>query len=119
MFSGVMSTTRWITRTAIGQKALTRLLQNIEEWKFGKDMAPLLSRLNAVDKPPSQHRRAVELIVEETAGRIYRLMYILVSEFAAIHGGDPTANQTISILKALVVVTGDDNSTLSAKGKLR
>jgi hypothetical protein len=105
-------------REGLGQTALTRLLQKIEEWKFNKDMAPVLERLNAVGALPSQDRRvAIEVIVQEEANRIYRVMRILADQFAATRRGDPVADRIISALQAMVAVSGGNQPTLSADGQ--
>jgi hypothetical protein len=105
-------------RDGLGQTAFTRLLQNIEQWKFGKDMAPVLGRLNAVVALPVQNQRAAtELIVQEQANRIYRIMRHVADQFAATRQGDPIADRIIPILMEMVAVSGGNKPTLSVNGQ--
>jgi hypothetical protein len=103
----------------VGQKSLQQLLQNIEEWKFRKEMAPVLERLNAVRAlPPVDQGTAIASIVQEQVNRIYRIMRFIADNFESTQKGKVAADRIAPLFKAMVEVSDDDASTLGELGQL-
>jgi hypothetical protein len=68
-----------MVRDGNAEKGLQRLLAEIERWKFDKDMLSVVKRLNAARLTlPHERTAAVEHIVQEQAGRVFRLMRHIV-----------------------------------------
>ncbi|MGY3080170.1 hypothetical protein ACVWZZ_006578 [Bradyrhizobium sp. LM6.10] len=102
-----------------GEKTLQRLVERIEEWKFGKEMAADLDRLNGIRSlPATAQKAAVEKIVQEHARRIYRLMRHIADDFeAAKKGGQGPERIIIPILKAMVALNAPPGPTFSVDGE--
>jgi hypothetical protein len=61
-------------RKKVAQHSLQELLSKIERWKFDKDMAPVLLRLNAArELPPDRLVGEINTIIEEQTNRVYSL----------------------------------------------
>jgi hypothetical protein len=100
-----------------GQNSLQRLIERIEEWKFGKEMTPVLERLNTLRTlPPSDLRAAVSKIVQEQVDRVYWLMRYLADDFKATQNG-PAAKHLVPTLAAMVTVNLPPVPTLNRQGE--
>jgi hypothetical protein len=107
-----------IVSEGLGQRALQRLLQRIEEWKFTKEMTPILNQLNGVRSlPPDQRGKEITTIVDGQLSRIYRIMCILTDEFAA-RSTEPLADRITSILKAMVKTEDAPQPAFGKDGEL-
>ncbi|MGL3107135.1 hypothetical protein [Bradyrhizobium sp. BR 1432] len=102
-----------------GQKSLQKLLERIEEWKFGKEMALVLNRFNATRRlATADQKPMVRKIVEEQASRIYRLMRHVADGFeAAKSGGTGPEQIIIPILKGMITVNAHPGPTFNRDGE--
>jgi hypothetical protein len=106
-----------IVADGLGQRALQQLYARIEEWKFTKDMAPVLDQLNSTRPlPPDDRKRDIAEIVGGQVSRIYRIMRHLVDDFAATQTG-PMADRLIPILKAIVKTEAPPQPTFGVDGE--
>jgi hypothetical protein len=87
----------------MGQRSLQELLNKIERWKFEKEMAPVLRRINAARKlAPDRLVAETISIVEEQTNRVYRLMKYFASEFIAAQKSNPILQAVIHHVQALI-----------------
>lgn len=101
-----------------GQKTLQALLERIEEWKFAKEMKPVLDRLNATrGLSPADQKTEVEAVVQEEVSRIYRIMRYVADGFEAAKGGGAGPERAIiAILKAMIAVNPPPGPTFNKDG---
>ncbi|WP_027547616.1 hypothetical protein [Bradyrhizobium sp. WSM2254] len=105
-----------IVSDGIGQRALQGLLERIEEWKFAKEMTPVLEQFNrARSLPPDARKAEIAKLVELQVSRIYRIMSHLAEDFAGTQNG-PGADQIASILKRMVKTNPPPGPTFDADG---
>lgn len=97
-----------IIRDGIGQKALQQLMQKIEEWKFRKDLGPILVRLNDTRAlPPKERSETLAAVIQEQVNRIYRLMRYIADEFAEKQKGHSPVDRLIPHMNAMVKLESD------------
>jgi hypothetical protein len=90
-------------REGAAQHPLQELLNKIARWKFDKDMAPILLRLNAARcLPPDRFVGAVIAIVEEQTSRVYRLMNFVASKFITAQKDNVALQAVIQHMKAMI-----------------
>ena len=90
-------------RDGVVQNSLQELLNKIQRWKFEKDIAPALIRLNAArGLPPDRLVGEIITIVDEQTSRVYRLMNYVASEFIATHKDNPAIQPVLHHLKAMI-----------------
>ncbi|HCV74064.1 MAG TPA: hypothetical protein DHE23_26705 [Agrobacterium sp.] len=84
-----------------GQKAIGKLFQKIERWKFDLDMEPIKQRIGeATDR--NLVVAEVEKILGEEAGRILRLARFFVDDLKARDGDKPHMKPIIAIFEAQI-----------------
>jgi hypothetical protein len=100
-------------RERVAERAFQELLNKIERWKFEKDMAHSLARLNAARRLPVKglidESRAV---VEEQTSRVYRLMRYVGSEFIE-NQHNPVLQPVLEHVKAVIERDAADPSRLT------
>jgi hypothetical protein len=90
-------------RERTSQRSLQELLNKIQRWKFDKDMASVLLRLNAARGLPADRLVGqITTIVEEQASRVYQLMKYVAAEFITAQKDNPTVQPVMRHLKAMI-----------------
>ena len=102
-----------------GQMSLQEFLGRIEEWKFAKEMAPVLDRLNGVRALPAPEQKdAIAKIVHEQASRVYRIMRHVTDRFAeAKKKGTGPERKIIIIFKIMITVNAPPGPTFNEDGE--
>jgi hypothetical protein len=102
-------------REGKAQRRLQELLNKIERWKFEKDMAPVLARLNSARGLPADRLVAeIRSVVEEHTSRVYRLMQYVAVRFITEHKGSPIVQHVIRHLAAMIGRDMGDPSRLTS-----
>jgi hypothetical protein len=95
---------RKVIADGVGQRAFQGFLERVEEWKFTKDMAPVLTELNAARSLPlGACPQEITRIVDGQLSRIYRIMRYIADNFAATQKA-PVAGKIIPVLSAMVKI---------------
>ena len=90
-------------REGTAQHSLQELLNKIQRWKFEKDMALVLLRLNAArDLPPARFVGEITTIVQEQINLVYRLMKYVASAFIAAQKDNAALQAAVQHIKAMI-----------------
>jgi len=82
---------------------LQELLNKIERWKFEKDMAPILLRLNAATSlPPDRFVGEIITTVQEQTNRVYRLMNFVASKFITAQKDNAALQAVVQHMMAMI-----------------
>ena len=101
----------------IGQQVLQGLLQRIEEWKFAKEMAPILTQLNGLRSEPEDVRREeIAKIVKQEISRIYRIMRYIANDFSEKQATSLAA-VLIPIMQRTIKTSQPPAATFNADGE--
>ena len=96
------------------EAALQELLGKIERWRFEKEMAPALTRLNAGRGPPAARLLGeVKTVVEEQTSRVYRLMCHVGLGFIEREVRNPIARPVVQHIQAMIARNPADPGKLT------
>lgn len=88
-----------------GDRLLKALFAKIERWHFRTEMSSPLARLNATSTLQGRQRLdAIVEVLEEQAGRIHRLMKVVVNDFVAQPGDPKSMAPVIAALRSQIAV---------------
>lgn len=97
-----------------GEQSIQALFSKIEEWKFSKEMAPVLAYLNDCRtlSEDEQWRQVVDVVQEQTS-MVYRLLVHFVRLYQAERNTGAHHAAAVKILNALVARNPADPTTLT------